>query len=64
MVIIDLFTAIMCSINYNIKKKCIDTKNGKNIGSFRECASICLFILGSYFETLKKLDRRNTEIRN
>ena len=29
MVIIALFRAIICSINCNIKKECIDTKNGK-----------------------------------
>ena len=54
MVRIALFTSIMCSINYDINKECIDTKNGEKYWQF---ASICLFILVSYLissETLKK----------
>ena len=45
-------------IDYNIKKECIDTKNGINIGSFRNTPESYFFS----FVTLKT-DRRNTDVR-
>ena len=72
---IALFTTIMCSINYNyyniIKKKCIDTKNGRNIEiliAFENVGSLPVFVYLFYSHTsflsrLLKNDRRNTEVR-